>query len=344
MATITKRIGKLGVSYRASIRISGQKPVAKSFRKAAAAKAWASKTEDQILSDQYREDEQHFGKIVDRYVSEIGRIMPFGKTKASVLSILRDNVGHLQLKDMTCTTLMDYAVRRSLTCCPSTIKMDMQYIGVVLSTAESMWGAKPKLDEYRKCMDTLHRLKVIASSDERERRCSDQELETVISGVQSVLPVGDWCHFAVCTAMRVAEIGRLRWRDLSEDGKSIIIRERKHPRRKKDEVVPLLPEARKIIARQPKDLANSELIFPHNAKSITTAFRKGRDRVGVEDLRFHDLRHEAISRLFELGFDSMVVATFSGHKDINMLRRYTHINANKVLTILENLAQKNHAA
>jgi len=344
MATITKRIGKLGVSYRACVRISGQKPITKSFSKAALAKSWAAKTEDQIANDQYREDEQRFKIIIDRYIVEVGRIMPFGKTKASVLNILRENLGHLALKDMTATTLIEYAVHRSATCCPSTVKMDMQYIGVVLSTAESMWDAKPKFDEYKKSMATCHRLKIIASSEERERRCSDAELEKVLSGVQSELPVSEWCHFAVCTAMRLSEIGRLRWDDLSEDGKSIIIRERKHPRRKKDEVVPLLPEARQIIARQPKILSRSEFIFPHNAKSITTAFKKATERVGVEDLRFHDLRHEAISRLFELGFDSMVVATFSGHKDINMLRRYTHINANKVLNILENLEKEKRAA
>jgi len=344
MATITKRIGKNAISYRASVRVSGQKPITKSFRKVALAKSWAAKTEDQIANNQYREDEQRFKNIIDKYIVEINCIMPFGKTKASILNILRENLGHLALKDMTATRLIEYAVHRSATCCPSTVKMDMQYIGVVLSTAETMWNAKPKFDEYKKSMATCHRLKIIASSEERERRCSDAELKKVLSGVQSELPVSEWCHFAVCTAMRVGEIGRLRWSDLSEDGKSIIIRERKHPRRKKDEVVPLVPEARKIIARQPKMLSRSEFIFPHNDKSITTAFRRATKRVGVENLRFHDLRHEAISRLFELGFDSMVVATFSGHKDINMLRRYTHINANKVLTILENLAKDKHVA
>ena len=155
------------------------------------------------------------------------------------------------------------------------------------------------------------------------------------SYVQSVLPVRDWVAFSLATAMRVGEIGKLRWADLSKDGKSIIIRQRKHPRKKRDEVVPLVPAARDIISRQPIDPRNPSCIFPDNPKSITSAFRKGRERSGVEDLRYHDLRHEAISRLFELGFDSMVVATFSGHRDINMLRRYTHINASKVLKMLD---------
>jgi len=344
MATITKRTGKLGIKYRAAVRISGQKPIAKSFSKAADAKAWAVTVEDKIAKNEFREDEQLFGDIVDQYVSKIGPIMPFGKSKASVLNTLREKLGYLKIKDMTAPTLINYAVGRASACCPATVKQDMAYLGVVLRTAEAMFGAKPKFDEYKKSMDQLHRLKVIANSDERERRCSDKELAKVLSAVQSATPVAEWAHFALVTAMRVSEIGGLKWDDLSDDGKSIIIRQRKHPRRKKDEVVPLIPEARNIIARQPRLLSNPEFIFPHNARTITNAFRKAINRAGVEDLRFHDLRHEAISRFFEMGFDSMVVATFSGHKDINMLRRYTHINANKVLLILEKLDREKKAA
>jgi integrase len=198
-----------------------------------------------------------------------------------------------------------------------------------------MWGAKPKLDEYRKCMANCARLQVIAASDERDRRATDDEIEEILSQVRSTQPVAEWLYFSIATAMRVGEVGALRWSDLSKDGMSIIIRQRKHPRKKRDEVVPLVPEARDIIARQPQCLKNPDLIFPHKHRSITSAFRAARDRTGIKDLRWHDLRHEAISRLFEMGFDSMVVAKFSGHRDINMLRRYTHIDAAKVLKMLE---------
>jgi integrase len=54
---------------------------------------------------------------------------------------------------------------------------------------------------------------------------------------------------------------------------------------------------------------------------------------GIEDLRFHDLRHEATTRLFEKGLNLMEVASITGHKDLRMLRRYTHLTA-------EDLARK----
>ncbi len=336
MGIIQKREGVLGAaSYRVLIRRVGSPSISKSFKKKSLAKAWMAATENALDLGDFREEETLIKAMIDRYVKEIGAIKPFGRTKGYVIDALRAELGHYKLKELTADVLMDFALRRRLNCAPSTVKMDMQYIGVILSTAENMWGLKPKFDEYRKAMENCAKLQVIASSDERDRRCSDEEINEILSHVSSELPVSEWVAFSLATAMRVGEVGDLRWKDLSKDGKSIIIRQRKHPRKKRDEVVPLVPAARDIINRQPRSLSKPEFIFPHNPKSITSAFRKGRERSTVEDLRYHDLRHEAISRLFELGFDSMVVATFSGHRDINMLRRYTHINANKVLQMLE---------
>jgi len=344
MGIIQKRDGKLGAaSYRVLIRRVGSASISKSFKKKSLAKAWMVSTENAMDTDSFREDKTLFKAMIDRYCKEIGAIKPFGRTKGYVIDALRVELGHYKLKELTADVFMDFALRRRLNCCPSTVKMDMQYIGVILSTAEDMWDLKPKFGEYRKAMKNCAKLQVIASSDERDRRCSDEEISEILSHVSSELPVSEWVSFSILTAMRVGEVGALRWKDLSKDGKSIIIRQRKHPRKKRDEVVPLVPLARDIIARQLISIESPDLIFPQNARSITSAFRKGRERSSVEDLRYHDLRHEAISRLFELGFDSMVVATFSGHRDINMLRRYTHINANKVLQILEQKVLKKAA-
>ena len=74
----------------------------------------------------------------------------------------------------------------------------------------------------------------------------------------------------------------------------------KHPRKKKtnDVWVKLTPQAMKIILSMPR---TSDFIFPYNPRSVGTAFRRHRERVKIDDLRFHDLRHEGISRLFEKG-------------------------------------------
>jgi len=60
---------------------------------------------------------------------------------------------------------------------------------------------------------------------------------------------------------------------------------------------------------------------------MVPAFRRATRRAGIEELRFHDLRHEATTRLFEKGLNIMEVASITGHKDLRMLRRYTHLKA-----------------
>ena len=63
------------------------------------------------------------------------------------------------------------------------------------------------------------------------------------------------------------------------------------------------------------------------ANSITKAFSRVCKSADIKDLRFHDLRHEAASRFFELGLGIMEVSAIAGHKDLSMLRRYTHLKA-----------------
>jgi integrase len=82
----------------------------------------------------------------------------------------------------------------------------------------------------------------------------------------------------------------------------------------------------KIIEEQGRYSNSREgRIFPYNGKSIGTAFRRQCKDLKIEDLHFHDLRHEGTSRLFEVGFSIEQVALVTGHKDWKMLRRYTHI-------------------
>jgi integrase len=93
--------------------------------------------------------------------------------------------------------------------------------------------------------------------------------------------------------------------------------------------VKLTHEALAIIDRQPKV---DDRIFPTSAKSIQGSFFRACRKLGIDDLHFHDLRHEAISRLFEAGYQIHEVAQFSGHRDWGSLRRYTNLRpANLVL-------------
>ena len=96
--------------------------------------------------------------------------------------------------------------------------------------------------------------------------------------------------------------------------------------------VPLSSTAIQTLRALPRSLHGQ--VFPGlTTEAVKRAFARAVRRAGIEDLRFHDLRHEATSRLFERGLNIMEVASITGHKDLRMLRRYTHLKA-------EDLARK----
>jgi site-specific recombinase XerD len=68
-------------------------------------------------------------------------------------------------------------------------------------------------------------------------------------------------------------------------------------------------------------------------EAVKRSYMRAIRRAGIKDLRFHDLRHEATTRMFEKGLNLMEVASITGHMDLRMLRRYTHLKA-------EDLARK----
>ena len=87
--------------------------------------------------------------------------------------------------------------------------------------------------------------------------------------------------------------------------------------------MPLTKAARDVLLRLAKQ---DERVFPISANCVRLAWERCRSKAGISDLRFHDLRHEAVSRFFEMGMSVPEVALISGHKDVRQLFRYTHLN------------------
>ena len=146
---------------------------------------------------------------------------------------------------------------------------------------------------------------------------------------RQLIPMGRIIKFAVATAMRQEEICRVTWSDLNERTKMLTIRDRKDPREKKgnDQRIPLLAvsgyDALALIEEQRSIRSNEDdCIFPCNHKSVSNVFTRACQVLRIEDLHFHDLRHEGASRLFEAGFRIEQVSLVTGHKDWKMLRRY----------------------
>jgi integrase len=189
---------------------------------------------------------------------------------------------------------------------------------------------------------------------ERHRRPTDGELVRLLAHFEArragSVPMADVVRFAVCTAMRLSEITSLRWDGLNEEARTVLIRDRKHPRQKKgnDQVVPLLRGPVRIAGTvvDPMDVVSAQRrrvdrdedrVFPYEPDSVSTAFTRAVEALGIEDLHFHDLRHDGVSRLFEAGLRIEQVALVSGHRDWTMLRRYTNLRGADLHGVLEGL-------
>ncbi|MDG1687428.1 MAG: site-specific integrase [Gammaproteobacteria bacterium] len=162
----------------------------------------------------------------------------------------------------------------------------------------------------------------------RDRRLSTDELNGLLIALKSTPQVQFIIELAIETGMRRSEIINLDWSHVNLNSKTLLIPKTKTniPR-----TIPLTSKALLILSMLPRSITGQ--VFNIKADSVSHAFRRACKRIGIDDLRFHDLRHEAISRFFEMGLNVMEVASISGHKDLKMLQRYTHLRA-------EDLAKK----
>ena len=141
---------------------------------------------------------------------------------------------------------------------------------------------------------------------------------------------------AIETAMRQGEIYNIRKNDINVQHQTLRIPETKTD---KPRIIPLSKRALKALTEQTRASGNvvhmtDKPIFEVNRWTEWNRFTRLKEECGIEDLRFHDLRHEATSRLFELGFNVMEVASITGHENLKHLKRYTHIKPESLVARL----------
>jgi integrase len=137
-----------------------------------------------------------------------------------------------------------------------------------------------------------------------------------------LLPV---VRFAIETGMRMGEILSLEWRYVDMAQRVATLPDTKTGDARQ---VPLSTAALAAIASLPRHFKDGRVFWKWTrADSLENTWRRAVKSAGIEDLRFHDLRHEAVSRLFDLDLYPMEVAAISGHRTLQMLKRYTHQRA-----------------
>jgi integrase len=336
MASYRKR----GNRWQAQVRKPGAPAQSKNFDTNAAAKHWAVQLEAKIdAGETTGRMVGTLGDLLDRYQREVDPIKRFGRSKVGSLRVLKTGLGTVRLRDLTVQRIIAYARKRQEAGAgPVTVAVDLSYLATVLRTARALWRLSVDEHPVKDAREALRMVGLIAKSRRRNRRPTSVEIERLClywrESSRQTIPMADLTEFAIASGMRLGEICRIRWRDLDQIGRAILIQDRKDPRQKagNDEVVPLLDvtgyDALAIIQRQPP--SSDGRIFPYKAHTVSTTFTRACQKLGIENLHMHDLRHEAVSRLFEAGLRIEQVALISGHKDWKTLQRYTHLKPEDV--------------
>ena len=321
----------VGGKWRAQVRRKGFAPQTRTFERRAHAVAWARATEAAIDAGRAmlaRPSAIRVSVVLRRYIEEMAGPAGFGRNKRDVLAKIDAALGDETLASLTAERIVRYIVRERDIAGP-TAGIDLTYLGGVLKVARKVWKMPADPSAVEDARDMLRHMGRLARSTERERRPTADELHQLKEylGEHSRMPMADILDFLVASCMRAGEVGRLLWADLDEHDRTIVIRDRKDPRAKagNHQTVPLLGEAFAIVQRQPR---THERIFPYNTDTWSTIFPRACAKLGIKDLRLHDLRHEGISRLVESGKYSIPeVMLVSGHRDPRMLMRYVQLRA-----------------
>ena len=318
-------------TFRAFVRRTGARSLSKTFKTKTEAERWARQAEAAIESG--AQVKSATGATVGDAITAYIKLRDSGQRPISpqsnevyMLRWLERDLGDDIVASIKPQRLATYCTRRGKTGAgPYTIGMEISKLGTVLKYSAMALG-ETFPDIVAQSRPLLDHLGLIGPGTPRDRRPTPDELAAVRTAAPELLR--DIIDFAIATCMRRGEIVRMTWADVDADARMLTIRERKDPRRKTDERIPLLGDALAIIQRQAQ---TDERVFPITPEWVSDNFLLACRVARVDDLVFHDLRHEGISRLFEAGYRIEQVALVSGHKSWAMLKRYTQLKPESLL-------------
>ncbi|MBO6510213.1 MAG: site-specific integrase [Roseibium sp.] len=336
MATIRKRNGK----YHVQVRRQGQPSRTKTFHQRKEAQEWARLMEvkaDQGDLPQKRTPlkSKTLADLVCLYQREITPKKKGSVTEGYVLSaLLRHPICKTRLDKLTTADFARYRDYRLQQVSPTTLKRQLNTIRHMFNIAESEWDLSVK-------SNPIQGLRLEVKDVRRERRLKDGEQEKLLQAArtrQNPL-IEKVVIFAIETGMRRGEILGLRWDQVDLKRRSVTILESKNGYSR---TIPLTPGAFALLKEMTGDVVGEDerlqRVFPLTATALRMAWERMLAKTDIVDLHFHDLRHEAISRFFEIGLTVPEVASISGHRDMKMLMRYAHADTTRLTNKLSKSA------
>jgi integrase len=325
MATIRKR----GNKWQVQVRRKGRAAVSRSFHVLKDAEEWARHTErladrGELPTNPSALRDTTLGRLVERYRDTVSSRKRTHATERVVLNaFLRHPICRRPAGDVTTAHFAAYRDERLQELKPASVKRELVPIRNLYEVARTEWDLPIR-------ENPLSKLKFGDSDQRRERRLRPGEWEALTEAGKAtrnalILPI---VTLALETAMRRGEILAIRKQHINLDKRTLLIPESKNGRAR---TIPLSIPATELLSRH---LCEGRL-FPLTANAFRLAWERLVSRAKINDLHFHDLRHEAISRLFEKGLSVPEVAFISGHRDLRMLLRYTHPFSEAILKKLD---------
>ena len=318
MATIRRR----GKTYHVQIRKVGYPPVTKSFSSITVARKWTKATEadmERRLSVSVPST-LTVGDLLERYESEVIPTHKGNRREIYKSRTLRKNFSKIRLCDLSPSDVRQYRDLRLKTISPTTLKRELAVLSSAINHASNEWGIFVSTNP-------VTAISVPRTANARSRRLEADEQNRLLSASNGELR--RIIIIALETGMRRGEILQIRRSHIDFTLQTLLI-----PLTKTDtpRTIPLSSRAVVSLREQISISGNIAPIretplFSLLPDSLSQAFRRLCRRLDIQNLHFHDLRHEATSRLFEKGLNPVEVATITGHKDTKMLMRYTHLRA-----------------
>ncbi len=318
MATIAKR--KHG--YCVQIRRRGFAAVSRTFPTHSEAVAWANQEEAKRTVQKRGRKRQALDlrnitlrEILSRYLKEVSsQKIGWLNEHYQLAALMRSPLCDLSLEELSVTDLAQYRDERLKIVKAGTVCRELGLVQHALNVATDEWGYN--LEE-----NPASKVRKPKLNNARNRRVSQNELDRLIAELAEIdrNDVISVIQFAVETGMRRGEILSLEWRFVD------LHRRTAHLPRTKNGHARTVPLTNGAIAVLEKQSRKNSLVFAVSSDALKMCWRRIITKTGIKDLHFHDLRHEAISRFFEMGLSMPEVALISGHRDPRMLMRYTHL-------------------
>jgi integrase len=268
---------------------------------------------------------KHLSTLLASYRATQKSHLKWCRTKDYSLDRIADDLGKWPLSRVTAPNLQAWA--QASPRAPSVKYQMLAFLSEVIKFGQLWWHLPVRPEEVKTAIAVLKLYKIISSSNQRDRRVTDAELDRIRSNWTCRAVPSDPLVILRDTAMRVSELTALHWADVDLDGRTALLRHRKARGAMRISIPGKLKHWHRL-----RNLG-SDRVCPTSSDTLSAAFRRAARGAQVLDIRLHDLRHEGTSRLAERGLSPAQMQAVTGHKSIQNLERYTHVQAHAVASL-----------